>query len=89
MVSAGADQRAYQMTMTKGDAHYAVSQRCVPFAEGGTELKISPLLDSIWTLSGEKIQWLLASELRDRLRTANLGVNVVDKPMRKQFEVEP
>ena len=69
MTSAGADQRAYQMTMSKGDSRYKVTQRRVLFAEAGTELKIGPLLEGIRSLSGEKIQWFLASELRDRLRT--------------------
>jgi hypothetical protein len=89
MVSAGADQRAYQMTMSKGDARYRVTQRRVLFAERGTELKISPLLEGIRMLSGEKIQWFLASELRDRLRNAHVRVNVIDKLARKQYEVEP
>ena len=89
MASAGADQRAYQMTMSKGDSRYKVTQRRVLFAERGTELKISPLLEGIRTLSGEKIQWFLASELRDRLRTAQVRVSVIDKLARKQYEVEP
>jgi hypothetical protein len=75
--------------MSKGDAGYAVSPRRVMFAERGTELCIAPLLDGIRTLSGEKIQWYLASELRDRIRTANVRVTVIDKLARKQYEVEP
>lgn len=39
------------------------------FAERGTELRISPLLEGIRTLSGEKIQWYLASELRELWRS--------------------
>ena len=89
MTSAGADQRAYQMTMSKGDSRYKVTQRRVLFAEGGTELRISPLLEGIRGLSGEKIQWYLASELRDRLRATRVRVLVVDKLARKQYEVEP
>jgi len=89
MTSAGADQRAYQMTMSKGDSRYKVTQRRVLFAEGGTELRISPLLEGIRSLSGEKIQWFLASELRDRLRTTKVRVLVNDKLTRKQYEVEP
>ena len=89
MTSAGADQRAYQMTMSKGDSRYKVTQRRVLFAEGGTELRISPLLEGIRSLSGEKIQWFLASELRDRLRTTKVRVLVIDKLTRKQYEVEP
>ena len=89
MTSTGADQRAYQKTMTKGDSRYSVSPRRVLFAENGTELRISPLLEGIRTLTGEKIQWYLASELRDRIRDAHVRVTVVDKLARKQYEVEP
>ena len=89
MTSTGNDQRAYQMTMSKGDSRYEVSPRRVLFAEKGTELKISPLLEGIRTLSGEKIQWYLASELRDRIRDSKARVTVIDKLARKQYEVEP
>src|SRR6202051_3029799 len=89
MISTGTDQRAYQMTMSKGDSRYEVSPRRVLFAEKGTELKISPLLEGIRSLSGEKIQWYLASELRDRIRDAQVRVTVIDKLARKQYEVEP
>src|SRR3954469_10382654 len=89
MTSTGADQRAYQMTMSKGDSRYEVSPRRVLFAEKGTELKISPLLEGIRALSGEKVQWYLASELRDRIRDAKVRVTVIDKLARKQYEVEP
>ena len=40
MTSTGSDQRAYQMTMSKGDPRYEVSPRRVLFAERGTELRI-------------------------------------------------
>jgi hypothetical protein len=89
MISAGSDQRSYQMTMSKGDPGSTVSPRRVLFAERGTELRINPLLEGIRTLSGEKIQWYLASELRDRIRSAKVRVTVVDKVARKQYEVEP
>ena len=89
MTSTGTDQRAYQMTMSKGDPRYDVSHRRTLFAEKGTELKISPLLEGIRALSGEKIQWYLASELRDRIRDAKVRVTVIDKLARKQYEVEP
>lgn len=89
MMSAGSDQRSYQMTMRKGDSGYTVSPRRVLFVERGTELRISPLLEGIRILSGEKIQWYLASELRDRIRSAKVRVTVIDKVARKQYEVEP
>jgi hypothetical protein len=89
MSSTGADQKAYQMTMGKGESRYEVSLKRALFAEKGTELKISPLLEGIRTLSGEKIQWYLASELRDRIRDSKVRVTVIDKLARKQYEVEP
>jgi hypothetical protein len=89
MTSTGSDQRAYQMTMNKGDPSYEISRRRVLFAERGTEVRISPLLEGIRTLSGEKIQWYLASELRDRIRSSELRISVLDKLARKQLEVEP
>jgi len=60
ITSSGADQRVYQMVMSKGDPRYIVKLRRVLFAERGTELKIGPLLEGIRGLSGEKIQWYLA-----------------------------
>jgi hypothetical protein len=89
MISIGADHRSYQMTMHKGDPRYDVSARRVLFAEKGTELRVSPLLEGIRTLSGEKIQWYLASELRDRITDAHVRVTVIDRLSRKQYEVEP
>src|SRR5437763_7175903 len=44
MTSAGSDRRAYQMVMHKGDPGYSVSRKRTLFAEGGTEVRISPLL---------------------------------------------
>jgi hypothetical protein len=89
MISTGSDQRSYEMKMSKGDPGYTVNLRRVLFVERGTELRISPLLEGIRTLSGEKIQWYLAAELRDRIRDAKVHVMVIDKVARKQYEVEP
>jgi hypothetical protein len=89
MTSSGADQRVYQMVMSKGDPRYNVKLRRLLIAERGTELKIRPLLEGIRGLSGEKIQWYLASELRDRIRNTQVRVTVIDKLARKQYQVEP
>src|SRR5215469_1497005 len=89
MTSTGANQRAYQMVMRKGDPRYIVHPRRTLFGEGGTELKVGPLLEGIRGLSGEKIQWYLASELRDRIRNAQVRITVIDKLARKQYRVEP
>jgi Histidine kinase-, DNA gyrase B-, and HSP90-like ATPase len=89
MASAGADQRIYQMLMSKGDPSYTVKPRRMLFGEAGTEIKIGPLLNGIRSLSGEKIQWYLASELRDRIRSTQVRLTVIDKLARKQYQVEP
>ena len=89
MTSTGADQRAYQMVMRKGDPGYAVTPKRTLFADGGTEVRIAPLLEGIRALSGEKIQWYLAAELRDRIRQSGVRITVVDRLARKQYAVEP
>src|SRR2546422_8550817 len=75
--------------MNKGDPRYVVKPRRVLFAERGTELKIRPWLEGIRGLSGEKIQWYLASELRDRIRNTQVRITVIDKLARRQYHVEP
>ncbi|HXW23570.1 MAG TPA: ATP-binding protein [Xanthobacteraceae bacterium] len=89
MTSTGADQRAYQMIMRKGDPSYAVSPKRALFGDRGTDVRIAPLLDGIRALSGEKIQWYLAAELRDRIRQTGVRINVLDRLARKQYAVEP
>src|SRR5712691_3790468 len=89
MTSTGVDHHAYQMVMRKGDPSYTVTPRRMLFGEGGTEVRIAPLLEGIRSLSGEKIQWYLAAELRDRIRQTGVRITVVDRLARKQYSVEP
>ena len=89
LTSTGADNRAWQMVMRKGDPGFAVKARRTLFAEPGTQLRINRLLEGIRSLSGEKIQWYLAAELRDRIRHSGVRIAVIDKIARKQYAVEP
>ena len=89
LTSTGADDRAWQMLMRKGDPGFTVKARRTLFAEPGTQLRINRLLEGIRSLSGEKIQWYLAAELRDRIRHSGVRITVVDKIARKQYAVEP
>lgn len=89
LTSTGADDRAWQMVMKKGDPGYTVKARRTLFAEPGTQLRINRLLEGIRSLSGEKIQWYLAAELRDRIRHSDVRITVIDKIARKQYAVEP
>lgn len=89
MRSPSADGRTHEMRMAKGDPRYSVLQRRALFAETGTELTITPLLSGLRQFTGEKIQWYLASELRDRIRQSGVTITVIDRQSRKQFNVEP
>ncbi len=89
LTSAGADGKIWQMRMRKGDPGYAVTPRHTLFAHQGTELKIKPLLAGIRQLSGEKLQWYLASELRDRIRQSGVRIRIVDRQARREYKVEP
>jgi hypothetical protein len=89
LVSAGSDGKAYEMRMAKGAPNYSVSsiRRLLPGA--GTELTIQPLLPGIRHFSGEKLQWYLASELRDRIRQSGTEIRIVDRQARAEYRVEP
>jgi hypothetical protein len=89
MTSTGTDRRPYQMVMRKGDPGYSVAPKRTLFGDGGTEVRIAPLLDGIRSLSGEKIQWYLAAELRDRIRSTGVRITIIDRLARKQYAVEP
>ena len=89
LTSTGADDRGWQMVMRKGDPGYTVKAKRTLFAEPGTQLRINRLLEGIRSLSGEKIQWYLAAELRDRIRHSGVRITVIDKIARKQYAVDP
>lgn len=89
MTSSGADGHAYTMTMRKGDPGFTVQTRRLLFDRPGTEIRIAPLLAGLKQLSGEKIQWYLAAELRERIREHAVDIRVVDRTARKEFKVEP
>ncbi len=87
--SHGSDGCTYEMHMAREKPGYEVYKRRILLPEEGTQLKVHPLLPGIRQLSGEKIQWYLASELRDRIRSSGVRIKVVDRQARKELEVEP
>lgn len=89
LTSSGSDGRMYRMLMKKGDPNYSVNRTRKLFATPGTELLISPLLTDIRQFSGEKIQWYLSSELRDRIRRSQVQIRIVDRTARKEYRVRP
>lgn len=89
LTSSGTDGRTYQMHMKKGDPGYRITRKRVLMPEPGTELLVRNILPGIKQFSGEKIQWYLASELRDRIRNSGVQVRVIDRTARAEFKVEP
>lgn len=89
IVSSTKDGRTLQMHMQKGSPNYAVTARRFLMPTTGTEVTVKPLLPGLRMLSGEKIQWYLASELRDRIRRSGVDIQIVDRQARKQHKVEP
>jgi len=89
LVSTGADEKSYEMRMTKGDPNYTVTRRRRLVAEQGTQLTVRPLLPGIRHFSGEKLQWYLASELRDRIRDSGVEIRILDRQARAEYLVQP
>lgn len=89
LTSAGTDGRTYEMRMGKGEPRYIIGERKRLFAEKGTEVLVHPLLPGIRNLSGEKIQWYLASELRDRIKQTGVTIQVIDRQARTCQTVIP
>jgi len=89
LTSPSADGRAFQMHLKKGDPSYRISHRPTLFAEAGSEVLIRGILPGIKNFSGDKIQWYLASELRDRIRHSGVSIRVVDRTARAEYKVEP
>jgi hypothetical protein len=89
LTSSGDDGRAWQMHLRKGDPSYRITQRPALLPEAGTDVLIRGILPGIKNFSGEKIQWYLASELRDRIRHSGVSIRVVDRTARAEFKVEP
>jgi hypothetical protein len=89
LASSGADGHVYDMHLVREKPGYTVRRCRLLFPEPGTRLTVSPLLPGIRQLSGEKLQWYLASELRDRIRSTGVAITVIDRQARKEFRVEP
>jgi len=89
LISTGGDGTAYMMRMAKGDPSYSVHKlrRLIPHS--GVELTVRPLLPGIRHFSGEKLQWYLASELRDRIRSSGVEITITDRQARAEYRVEP
>ncbi len=89
LTSASADGRTFQMHLKMDDPSYRITHRPTLFAEAGSEVLIRGILPGVKNFSGDKIQWYLASELRDRIRHSGVSIRVVDRTARAEYRVEP
>jgi hypothetical protein len=89
MVSCGEDGNTYEMTMAKDSPDFAITKKRVLLPFQGTDLMIYPLLPGLRSLTGEKIQRYLASELRDRIKSAGVTIKILDRTGRKELIVVP
>ena len=87
--SAASDGPVHEMSMRRGDEGYTVRVTRAIVAEQGTTLDIRPLLPGVRQFSGEKLNWYLASELRDRIRQTDVRVQISDRTARKSYTVSP
>ncbi|MFH1985850.1 MAG: ATP-binding protein [Pseudomonadota bacterium] len=85
----GVDRNTYEMTMTKDSPEFSVIKKRVLIPFEGTELMIYPLLPGLRSLTGEKIQRYLSSELRDRIKASEVKIRVVDRTGRAEYVVVP
>jgi hypothetical protein len=89
MTCCGADRNTYEMTMARNSPEFEVSKKSVLIPFNGTDLTVYPLLPGLRSLTGEKIQRYLASELRDRIKNSGVKIKVVDRTGRKEHIVVP
>lgn len=89
MTCCGSDGSTYEMTMARNSPQFEVSKKRVLIPFKGTDLTVYPLLPGLRSLTGEKIQRYLASELRDRIKNSGVKIKVVDRTGRAEYIVVP
>ncbi|MGA8181639.1 MAG: ATP-binding protein, partial [Desulfobacterales bacterium] len=89
MTCCGTDGNTYEMTMARNSPEFEVSKKRILIPFKGTDLTVYPLLPGLRSLSGEKIQRYLASELRDRIKNSGAKIKVVDRTGRAEYIVVP
>ena len=89
ITSCGTDGNTYEMTMAKDSQKFTVLKKRVLIPFEGTELMIYPVLPGLRSLTGERIQRYLASELRNRIKMSGAKIRVVDRTGRAEYIVVP
>lgn len=89
LTSCPPDGDAHRLHMVKDSPDFAIKPSRELFDRSGTTLHVQPLLQGVRSLSGEKIQSYLASELRDRITRSGVRIRIIDRTARKDLVVEP
>ena len=90
MIASDEEGQLHQMTLNRGEQRYSISPARRMFAPGGTQIIVGPLLESSRNiLTGKKLRRYLSAELRDRIRTSGVRIQISDRISRKQLLVTP
>ncbi len=89
LTSCAPEGEPQRLHLVKDSPDFTIRPSRELFERPGTALHVQPLLPGVKSLSGEKIQSYLASELRDRISRSGVRIRIVDRSARKDLLVEP
>jgi len=90
MIASDSDGRLHELVLNRGEQSYFISPVRGLLAVGGTRIIVGPLLEPTRKMvTGEKLRRYLANELRDRIRTSAVRIQISDRISRKQLVVTP
>jgi len=90
MIAGGPTGVLHELELTRGGRTYTIRPVRGQLPTGGTRVIVGPLLESTKKLvTGEKVARYLSAELRDRIRTTGVKIEVVDRVSRSEQLVTP
>jgi len=90
MIAGGPAGSLYELELTRSGPTYTIRPVRGQLPTGGTRVVVGPLLETTKKLvTGEKVARYLSAELRDRIRTTGVKIQVVDRVSRSEQLVTP
>ncbi len=90
MISTDAMGYLHELSMRRGDKDFTIQQIRGEGMKRGTRITVGPLLDSTRNIvTGEKIQRYLSAELRERIRSSGVVIEMIDRLTRKELVIRP
>jgi hypothetical protein len=90
MTSGGGTAEPRELVLVRGRREYTIRPLRGQLAARGTRVVVGALLEATKNLvTGEKIARYLSAELRDRIRTTGVAIDVVDTVARRETRVVP